>query len=339
MNVGYNIDYNDEFRKKLKESSGEMFQENFEKLMLKCHYNFKKILPYGNSGDKGNDGYLEGEGIFFQVYGPKTMAALTEKYILKKISTDIKKIIKSSKEGYWENIKEWIFVYNDFSRGITPNISKKLNELFQTTGIKCSSWGIENLVNKFSKLPIDDKRELLNLSRVIPNHRNEYISDEQNWQEFKSVFNYLLYEIDAERIWFGKGFEKKLFFAGNSNILSYKYFKYWNENFIYFFKDSYLNYCYKKFEQEFLEIWDMIYKYYYYDEEYERFYCIRFDENVDYIRSLETETNFIDSHNEYMKKIEEFAIKRDNLFYTFSKMKERIIYLNNHLASGHKKFY
>lgn len=66
------------------------------------------------------------------------------------------------------------------------------------------------------------------------------------------------------------------------------------------------------------------------------FYCIRFDENVDYIRSLETENNFINSHDEYMKKITEFDIKRDNLFYTFLKMKDRIIYLNNNLVFSHK---
>lgn len=70
-----NIDFEYELKKKLQENSGEAFQSLFEELMvLRYPYNFQKIAPYGKDGDKGNDGYLKGEGIFFQVYGPKTNA-------------------------------------------------------------------------------------------------------------------------------------------------------------------------------------------------------------------------------------------------------------------------
>lgn len=326
------MDFEYEFKKKLQENSGEAFQSLFEELMELCYpYNFQKITPYGKDGDKGNDGYLKGEGIFFQVYGPKTNADSNEKYILKKIDDDIEKIL-SSQNIYWEKVKEWIFVYNDFAQGITPKISKKIFELSNRYGIKCNIWGINKLVNIFFNLPIRYKIKILNIPSYSSFIESKYIySDDENWRIFRKLFNYFIYEIRNDRVWFGKSFRKYLFFEKYNNILVADILKKWNIEYICFFKNESLNYYYRDFKNTFFEIWNMISNYYIYDEDTEKFECIRFDENEDYIYSLEKDYKPYSTHDIYRKKINLFQEKIDYLEYTYSKMEEIVSNINNGL--------
>lgn len=327
MNMYMYMNYNNLYSDLLIESYGNQFQENFEKLMFKYYPNFKKVQAYGNSGDKGNDGFLQDDGIFFQVYGPISMSSSIEKNILQKIQKDIEKLVNASKEKFWENVVEWIFVYNDFGKGITPKISQKLNEMSEKYGIKCHSWGINDLVNKFSALPSHEKEELLNLPPCM-NYNEMYIQDQEHWQMFKKEFGYLLNEIKAERIWFGKTLEKKLFCVENTDFAIFNFFEIWNRNFIFFFFDEKLNKYYKEFQKQFYCIWnDAILRYYIYIENIEKYCCIRFDENVEYIKKYDND--FHDSHSSYMKQIYQFQNQIYNLLNIYMNMENRILELNS----------
>jgi hypothetical protein len=57
-------------RLKLRQSSGDAFQDFFSEVMEKLHgSNFIRVRPFGQKGDKGCDGYLQPSGQLFQCYG------------------------------------------------------------------------------------------------------------------------------------------------------------------------------------------------------------------------------------------------------------------------------
>lgn len=60
-----------QFRLRVFEKTATEFQSFFESIMEAAFLSFRKIRPYGNKGDRGNDGYRPDEGIYYQVYAPK----------------------------------------------------------------------------------------------------------------------------------------------------------------------------------------------------------------------------------------------------------------------------
>lgn len=123
------------FKDKIHEASGNTFQQLFYKIMKATTEGnlFQEICPSGSDGDKGCDGYILNKGIFYQVYGPADPTKRdTIKNAESKLVKDFKTLHKNvTKHGYYEEIKEYYFVYNDkFSTNvITPNFDKKLSAL------------------------------------------------------------------------------------------------------------------------------------------------------------------------------------------------------------------
>ena len=54
-----------QFWNKIYQKNATEFQSFFEDIMQKAFPDFQKIRPYGNQGDRGNDGYRPGEGIYY----------------------------------------------------------------------------------------------------------------------------------------------------------------------------------------------------------------------------------------------------------------------------------
>jgi hypothetical protein len=52
-----------QFWLRIHEKSATEFQSFFEDIMQEAFSDFQKIRPYGNQGDRGNDGYRPDEGI------------------------------------------------------------------------------------------------------------------------------------------------------------------------------------------------------------------------------------------------------------------------------------
>lgn len=114
------------FRLRVHESHGDTFQSLFSTIMKYSDCRFRAVEPWGTWGDGGNDGWIEEDGHYFQVYGPKA----TTKYedacttALGKAVNDFAKIPKM-----WANVRRYTFVMNDRFHGIPSPIDNALQKL------------------------------------------------------------------------------------------------------------------------------------------------------------------------------------------------------------------
>ncbi len=115
-----------QFWVKVHRKNATEFQSFFEDIMQKAFSDFKKIRPYGNEGDGGNDGYRPSEGIYYQVYAPKNPQE-KEAEAARKLKKDFERL-----KTNWDQISEvkmFYFVFNDKEAGISIELAKTLAEL------------------------------------------------------------------------------------------------------------------------------------------------------------------------------------------------------------------
>jgi len=94
--------------------------------MTYADMNFRPVKAHGNIGDRGNDGWNSVNGRYYQSYAPEELPANSEKAI-KKLKEDFFKL-----KAYWDSIspvREFIFVLNDKFKGISPHITKAIQEI------------------------------------------------------------------------------------------------------------------------------------------------------------------------------------------------------------------
>ncbi|MCT7023062.1 hypothetical protein M1743_23715, partial [Salmonella enterica subsp. enterica serovar Saintpaul] len=71
---------------------------------------FQQVKPYGNIGDRKNDGFIKGQGVYYQVYAPED-ASNNVLAAVNKIKDDFEGL-----RDYWHDIcpiKKYYFVLND----------------------------------------------------------------------------------------------------------------------------------------------------------------------------------------------------------------------------------
>jgi hypothetical protein len=115
-----------QFWQQVHQKSGTEFQTFFEGIMERAYLGFQRIRPYGNEGDKGNDGYRPAEGIYYQAYAPRDPTE-KEADAAAKFKDDFAKL----KAG-WDKIstiKELNFVYNEKGSGLTIKLEEAKAEL------------------------------------------------------------------------------------------------------------------------------------------------------------------------------------------------------------------
>lgn len=96
-------------RLKLRQSSGDAFQDFFSNVMEKLHGDdFLRVRPFGSKGDKGCDGYLQSSGQVYQCYGAVNGAKDKVNYLIGKMEEDFEK----AKEKLSSIMKEWHMVHN-----------------------------------------------------------------------------------------------------------------------------------------------------------------------------------------------------------------------------------
>lgn len=147
------------------EKRGNAFQDFFSDIMEKCHTGkFQRIRPWGNDGDKKNDGYLCSDRVLFQVYAPNEMRA---RDAIVKIDEDF-----SGALSYWKSdFDKWVFVHNA-KEGLGPHIQKKLNELTaHHHPIIACAWGYEELRRKVFTL---NEIDIASLLGYAPSNRDMY---------------------------------------------------------------------------------------------------------------------------------------------------------------------
>ncbi len=143
-----------QFRDNIFSKKGNEFQRFFENIMEKAYDDFQRIRPYGNEGDRGNDGYRKESGIYYQVYAPQT-PQINHTKAVKKLKEDFYKL-----KNNWESvsrIKEYYFVFNDNYGGSTQKLEVAITELKkENVGIKFNIFVAKNLEKIFFTLDDSD---------------------------------------------------------------------------------------------------------------------------------------------------------------------------------------
>lgn len=151
----YEIAFERDFLKK----KGDNFQNLFCEIMeLRYPGDFMRTRPWGNLGDKKNDGYLHSKRTLFQVYAPET--EMEAKKAIKKIREDF-----DGAKSYWaEYFDTWVFTHNA-QNGLNPPINNLLLELKAAKPPDVSWWGYAELREEMIQL---DESALAKLFGIAP---------------------------------------------------------------------------------------------------------------------------------------------------------------------------
>ena len=145
-------------RLKLRQSSGDDFQNFFSEVMEKLHgSDFARVRPFGQKGDKGCDGYLQASGKVFQCYGALNGDKGKVDYLIGKMDEDFAK----AKSKLGSIMKEWHMVHN-LVDGLPIEAVEKLEELKKANpGIAFGFFGLEAFEAGIDGLALAQKTDLL----------------------------------------------------------------------------------------------------------------------------------------------------------------------------------
>jgi hypothetical protein len=122
------------FKNKIHTADGQAFEDIFIRIMNYAERDFQAIKPWGNIGDRKNDGYIKIGGIFYQVWAPED---IRKSYVeaVNKLKRDFKGL-KSSEQ--WDPINEFYFVVNvnDKYRGVNADCEKTIQDIKETHNLK-----------------------------------------------------------------------------------------------------------------------------------------------------------------------------------------------------------
>lgn len=111
------------FQNKILKADGQIFEDMFSAVMNYAEADFQQIKPWGNIGDRKNDGYIKTKGIFFQVYAPED---------IRKSYTNVVSKLKYDFNGLkaqWTPINEFYFVVNDKYKGVNADCEKIIQDM------------------------------------------------------------------------------------------------------------------------------------------------------------------------------------------------------------------
>lgn len=144
------------------EKKGNEFQDWFASIMEKRYpADFVRVRPWGNVGDRKNDGYIRSKRWLFQVYAPNEMRS---KEALAKIKVDYNGALQHWKQHF----DIWVFVHNS-KQGLGPDVTAKLIELNNLGPPAAVAWGFEELRRVVFELAPE---ELASLFGPVPGRRD-----------------------------------------------------------------------------------------------------------------------------------------------------------------------
>ncbi|MDB5348543.1 MAG: hypothetical protein JWP89_6920 [Schlesneria sp.] len=142
------------FRLLVHRSDGQAYEDLFVAVMRLSDPEFESVRPYGNVGDRKNDGFNAKAGTYFQVYAPQEYVG-SEKAALEKLETDLAGLV-----AFWNPIfpvKEFCFVLNDKYRSIGPPLRALMEQLKAKYGLsKASIFLAQHLEQATFKLKDDE---------------------------------------------------------------------------------------------------------------------------------------------------------------------------------------
>lgn len=152
------------FQNKIHRSDGQLFEDLFTDIMNYAEEHFQAIKPWGNIGDRKNDGYIRNKGIYYQVYAPED--------IRKSYTSAIDKLRKdfTGLKAQWNPINEFYFVVNDKYNGVNADCEKAIQGIKKEHGLDEAKFltakDIENIL-----FDLEDD-QILSISGFIPDPLN-----------------------------------------------------------------------------------------------------------------------------------------------------------------------
>lgn len=118
------------FENKIRRSDGNAFEDLFTQIMNYAEPDFEQIKPWGNIGDRKNDGFIRSKGIFYQVFAPED---INNKYpvAISKLEADFTGLISQ-----WNPVNEFYFVVNDKYKGVHADSNNKIEDIVKNNSLK-----------------------------------------------------------------------------------------------------------------------------------------------------------------------------------------------------------
>jgi len=108
------------FQNKIFKADGQIFEELFSAIMNYAETDFQQIKPWGDIGDRKNDGYIKTKGIFYQVYAPEDIRK-SYPNVVSKLKDDFDGL-----KAQWPHVNEFYFVVNDKYKGVNADCEKTI---------------------------------------------------------------------------------------------------------------------------------------------------------------------------------------------------------------------
>lgn len=118
------------FKNKIFEANGQAFEDIFTSIMNYKEPGFVSIKPWGNIGDRKNDGYIPDRSIFFQVFAPEEI-----KKSYSKIISKLKKDFSGLVQQWNQPVKEFYFVVNDKYRGVNADSEQAISDIVKINNL------------------------------------------------------------------------------------------------------------------------------------------------------------------------------------------------------------
>jgi len=118
------------FQNKIYKSNDNEFEKLFTQIMKYAEPEFEQIKPWGNIGDRKNDGFIRSKGIFYQVYAPEDIRNNYPQAV-SKLKTDFHLLIQQ-----WSPVYEFYFVINDKYLGINADCSNEMSLIVTNNSLK-----------------------------------------------------------------------------------------------------------------------------------------------------------------------------------------------------------
>jgi len=165
--------YENKFEIMFLRSKGDAFQTFFERLMSMAYKaDFMACRPWGNRGDRKNDGFLKSQRCLFQVYAPDKMK---EGKAIEKIKEDF----EGAKQYWGEHFDKWVFAHNAID-GLPPHVLKVLLDFEKANkGVTLTPWCFEEFLLVFRKLSLEDLQSWLGFAPSNETKANLGFSDLQ----------------------------------------------------------------------------------------------------------------------------------------------------------------
>ena len=111
------------FQNKIHKANGQKFEDIFTAILNYVEPDFQQIKPWGNIGDRKNDGYVKSKGAFFQVFAPEEICK-SYVSVVDKIEEDFNGLV-----AQWSPVNEFYFVVNDKYLGVNADCEKKIQKI------------------------------------------------------------------------------------------------------------------------------------------------------------------------------------------------------------------